>query len=223
MPKSLTLSISVLVVSNLVPLVGVLLWNWDLFLLMLLYWSETAIIGFWMAISALRYPPDGMHRASVGVALTFFGLHAGAFMTAHLLFLWVFFAGKWQGRIHGPGDFVNEIVIGSGLWLPVMAMFVARGAATWFDRPAEPARSSPHSGSAGITRRRSGPSLLAFYARIILMHVTIIAGGILMLNYGPHAPLFLLVGLKLALDLAFEFAAQRTARPAKAPTSAPGG
>jgi hypothetical protein len=214
MLRSLALSIAVLIVSNLVPLAGVLFWNWDLFLLMMLYWSETATIGFWMAASAVRHPPDGMHRASVGVAVAFFAMHAGGFMAGHLLFLWVFFAGKWQDRIHGLGDFVREIVVGSGLWLPVLVMFIARGLTAWLDRPFELSAGAP---------RQDGPSLLRFYARIALMHVTILAGGILMQNYGPHAPLFLLVGLKLALDLIVEFTAYRTPTPAKPRAAAPDG
>jgi hypothetical protein len=213
MSRSLVPSIAVLLVSNLVPLAGVLFWNWDLFLLLMLYWSETAIIGFWMAVSVVRYPPEGLHRASAGLTVAFFSLHAGGFMAGHLLFLWIFFAARWHERIHGLGDFVREIVIGSGLWLSVLAMFVARGVANWLDRPVGPAAGVP---------RRSQPSLLGFYARIVLMHVTILAGGILMQSFGPHAPLFLLIGLKIALDLGFEVAAHRTAAPANLRTTASG-
>ena len=39
------LSLVALIVANLVPLFGVLLWDWDVFLLLLLFWAENVIIG----------------------------------------------------------------------------------------------------------------------------------------------------------------------------------
>ena len=39
------LSVPILVMANLVPLAGVLLWGWDVFLILLLFWGENVIIG----------------------------------------------------------------------------------------------------------------------------------------------------------------------------------
>ena len=38
---------SILILSNLVPLAGLLWWGWDAFVLLCLYCLETAVIGFW--------------------------------------------------------------------------------------------------------------------------------------------------------------------------------
>src|SRR5262245_21233935 len=37
----------ILLAANLVPLVGVLVCDWDAFVLLMLYWLETAVIAFW--------------------------------------------------------------------------------------------------------------------------------------------------------------------------------
>jgi hypothetical protein len=39
-------SVLILVAANLVPLVGVIFWGWDAFVLLMLYWLETAVIAF---------------------------------------------------------------------------------------------------------------------------------------------------------------------------------
>lgn len=205
MNRILTPSILVLLVTDLVPVLGILFWNWDLFLLLVLYWSETAIIGFWMAFAAVRYPPDGEHRASIVPIIAFFTVHAGGFMAAHLFFLWALFAGQWTTRIHSMGDFLHLVVFQSGLWLPLLAMFTARGVTTWLDR-AQAQTSPPRI-----------PPIFAFYARIVVMHVTIIAGGILLQNYGNIAPLLILIGLKITIDTGFEVFVARKQAPAAQP------
>ena len=38
-------SIAVLIAANLLPLAGVLFWDWDVFLVLLLFWCENVVIG----------------------------------------------------------------------------------------------------------------------------------------------------------------------------------
>ncbi|MBZ0138713.1 MAG: DUF6498-containing protein [Pseudorhodoplanes sp.] len=201
----------ILLATNLIPLAGVLFWGWDIFLLLILYWFETAIIGFWMAVRSLREPPDGKGRAAVGLAILFFTFHAGMFMTVHMIFLWALFAGAWRLRIHNAEDAVRQIIIGSGLWLPLLAMFVGRGVTTlldlrrlqaWF--AGEVATGAPPQETA---RRDSG--IHAFYARIVTMHLSILAGAFLVQRLGSIAPLIILIALKTAIDLGFDFFSRR--------------
>ena len=59
---------------NAVPIIGILLWRWDAFLLLILYWMETAILGFWCQ-SAFKIDPvsasnfDPFERRILAVAL----------------------------------------------------------------------------------------------------------------------------------------------------------
>src|SRR5215510_13515421 len=105
-----------LVAVDAVPALGVVFWRWDAFVLLMLYWMDSAIIGFWTIarIAALPSAPMGRlfgddrpaARSPLGVA-AFFVLHSGIVMGVHLLFLWAVFAGDWSGRIHGVRDFAD--------------------------------------------------------------------------------------------------------------------
>jgi hypothetical protein len=52
----------------------------------------------------------------------FFALHAGIFMGVHFLSLWELVSSDWPRKIHGVRDFVAEIAIATGLWLPLIAL-----------------------------------------------------------------------------------------------------
>ena len=56
----------ILLAANLVPLVGVLFWHWDGFLLLMLYWMETAVIAFWTIVRILMMPAEGLSELKWG-------------------------------------------------------------------------------------------------------------------------------------------------------------
>jgi hypothetical protein len=201
---------AILVLSNLVPLAGLVWWGWDAFVLLSLYWLETVVIGFWTILRVAtmsRTPGTGAGRgfaAAFGMA-GFFTVHAGIFMTVHMAFLWVLFAGPWTSRIHDARDFIRLIVIGSGLWIPLLALFAGQGALYVndavnrfvFGRPPPDGASDP------------GDIVGGFYKRIVLMHVAILGGGFVAQTIGRTAPLILLVLLKTALEFHFQFGRPR--------------
>jgi len=53
----------ILLGANLLPLAGVLFWSWDAFVLLMLYWLETAVIGFWTIVRVATAP-----RGSLGAS-----------------------------------------------------------------------------------------------------------------------------------------------------------
>ncbi|HEY8269049.1 MAG TPA: DUF6498-containing protein, partial [Xanthobacteraceae bacterium] len=143
MPQTIFSPASILLVlTNLVPLIGVIWWGWDAFLLLMLYWMETAIIAFWTYLGIATMPRGigAVEQSLVGriVArsglLLFFVVHSGIFMSVHFMFLWTLFAGAWARKVHGPEDFVREIVLQTGLWLPLLFMFLVRGFSFGFER-----------------------------------------------------------------------------------------
>jgi hypothetical protein len=215
MDRLLSLSALILVVTNLIPLAGVLYWNWDLFLLLILYWFDTAIIGFWMMVQALREPPAGVHRAAVGLGIVFITFHAGLFMTVHFIFLWSLFSGAWRTRVDGVDGFVSVVIVGTGLWIPIVAMFIGRGLVTLVDLRKAYAwvmsTTTVEPDLPGDASSRRKVAIHAFYARIVVMHLTILGGAFLMQSVGSIAPLIILIALKTAIDLGFEgFSRMRT-------------
>ncbi len=135
-PRLLSPATLILLAANLLPLTGVLFWGWDAFVILVLYWFETAIIGFWTLVRVATASREalggitmqGSTRAPspLGLAL-FFVAHAGIFMGVHFAFLWALFSGDWASRVHGPREFVEKLIIGTDLWLPLLVLFVARG------------------------------------------------------------------------------------------------
>lgn len=232
-----------LVAVDAVPVLGVIFWQWDAFVLLILYWMDSAIIGFWTIARIAAMPPATMGpplfgddrpaaKSPLGMA-AFFVLHSGMFMGVHLLFLWVLFADDWSGKIHGVRDFVAQIVVATGLWLPLLMLFIGRGVSFLFHvvspeviRRIEqalpicglPPPPTPDTGGLGTI-------IGGFYLRIVIMQVTIIIGGMIAVGVGSLAPLMILVVLKtladVVLHLVMDFGPRATQR-AGAPKLAAG-
>lgn len=211
----------ILIATNLVPLAGVLFWKWDLFLVLFLYWADTAIIGFWMMVQALREPPAGMARSGVALTLVFLTLHAGVFMGVHFLFLWTLFSGPWRARVHDGQGFVDIVIVQTGLWLPILVMFIGRGLVTLLDLRRAYAwitsTTVPPLPPAGTSPRKS--AIHTFYARIVVMHLAILGGAFLAQAIGTIAPLIVLIAIKTAIDLGFEFWNVRAPEMAEQPAA----
>src|SRR3954453_9162906 len=90
-----------LLAANLIPLVGVLVWDWDAFVLLMLYWLENAVIAFWTVLRIASMPHGSLVDlhfndqrgpvSRIGVA-AFVAVHAGIFMGIHFMFLWILFS-----------------------------------------------------------------------------------------------------------------------------------
>ncbi len=194
---------AILILSNLVPLAGILFWGWDTFVLLCLYCLETAVIGFWTIarVATMSRDPRSVAGRSIAGTLAlagFFTVHAGLFMTVHMLFIYTLFAGPWAGRIHDARDFISLIVIGKDLWIPLLALFVGQGAifingaVNRFVFEKLP-----------LTGADTGTIMGDFYKRIVLMHVAIMGGAFIAQAIGTAAPLIVLVLLKVAIEIRF--------------------
>lgn len=198
----------ILIAANAVPILGVLFLRWDAFLLLVLYWMETAVIGFWTMLLIAKLTDrvigkhgEGQSRGAIVAVLT---ANAGGFMGVHFFFLWNLFAGAWKQKIGGVWDFIQVIVLDQGLWLALLILFVARGVEPcllmfgpdWYRRKLT-------QGETPSPWLRGG-LLFTLYARIVVMQFVIILSGFVVAFLGGAAavaPLILLIAIKTAIDL----------------------
>ena len=175
----------VLIFANLVPLAGVLLLGWDMGELMLLFWLESAIIGFY---NVLKLAVIGKWLALA--AAPFFIGHYGAFMAGHLLFIFGFFIDRPDTGAALPLAAAGATFV--ALWPAILALFASHGFSFFHN----------FLGRGEYRGRTLGRQMHEPYKRIIVMHLTIIFGGFLaMALESPLPGLVLLVVLKVFSDV----------------------
>jgi hypothetical protein len=233
---SSTAALLALVVSNLLPLAGVLWWGWDLFTILTLYWVENGVVGAWNVAKILRAQGTslpGTLRATLngrpietvarGYMAGFFVMHYGAFWVGHGLFVLVFLPLMTSG-IANPSLVIGpdgSVVVGlPGLFGPgpdwglvgygALGLAVSHGISY----------RTNYIGRGEYRTATPGGQMLAPYGRLVILHLTIILGAVVSIFVGsPVGSLLVLVSLKLVLDLFFHLREHR--RAATPASSAP--
>lgn len=185
-----------LVAANLVPLALVLAGLWDISGVMLLYWAENLVIGFY---NLWRIALAGRGSAGEKVALSaFFTVHYGMFCLAHGMLIAQLFnvganappppfgADRWEEFVPLAHAFSGE------MWLAIVALLASHGV------------SFVRHYLIGGERREAEPERLMMrpYGRIVVMHVVVLGGAMIVQELGaPLGALMLLIALKTWLDL----------------------
>jgi hypothetical protein len=195
--------------GNILQVYGVLYWGWDMFQILMLYWMETAVIGFW-GLLRLAVLPDGLLgemtvngrvvAATNKLLLQMFVPFVAISLAAHLLILWAVFAGDSAAGIHGPASFVDKFIVASGAWKPLLFTWLA-GAVGFYQSPKRAfwARRQilavPTEHGDGV-----GAAIGGTLGRIVMLQVATIIGAMLARSYGTIAPWLILIGLKILTD-----------------------
>jgi hypothetical protein len=204
----LDIPVIILLTANAIPLFGVLFLRWDIFYIVILYWAENVVIGFYnvlkMVFAAVPHP--FMHLGKLFL-IPFFIVHYGGFTAVHGFFVLALFHKDGQGP---PMDGMNwpcflvfvqmlfnvigymYSVIPPQVKLAVLALFVSHGVSFVqnYLLKGEYITAKPD-------KLMGSP-----YGRVVVMHITILAGGFLTMAVGsPAALLVILIVLKTILDI----------------------
>jgi hypothetical protein len=175
-----------LIIANLIPIAGSIFLDWNLGDVMVLYWAESAIIGFFNVCKLAV-----ISRWMVLLVGPFFIGHFGGFMAIHFLFLYTIFV-KPQSEMVAGDDLADVAQLFIILWPALAALFISHAFSFYKN----------FLGRFEYRDRTLNQQMTEPYSRIIFMHLVLIFGGGLTLILGNPAPVLLLViGLKIYFDV----------------------
>lgn len=223
-------AVAALLVANSIPLIGVLFLGWNVWTILTIYWLENGVVGFFNVLKMARaegsvlggVPAMSLMRNGVpingsakAVMIPFFILHYGIFWLVHGVFILALptfmalrpdsvFGGGFGDGGFGDGGFTD----GSpgitsdprALALVVIGLFISHGVSYWLN----------YIGRGEYKRTSVVRQMAAPYARLFILHITIILGAMaIALTGAPAAAVLVLVVLKTALDLGLHLAEHR--------------
>ena len=178
--------VAVLIAANLVPVFGVLVWQWDVFSILLLFWCENVAIGVF-GIVRTAIAGQGTRKLGGLFLAAFFSVHYGGFMFGHLMVLISLF---------GNDVSVHEVFMSLDrwTWIAIAALFISHA---W-------SFVQNFLGQHEYELLQPMGAMSMPYKRMAITHVALILGGFLLTSLDePIAGLLLLVGMKIALDVIF--------------------
>jgi len=198
-------SVVALLGANVAPLAGVLLFDWGLFPVMLLYWLENAIVGYFnvFKIALARGQDKKRHGQPVSrhaavilkiFMIPFFVVHYGIFWVVHGVFVIALFgSGFGEADPFAPGRLLDMLgAARSGVLLAVSLFFISHGVSFLLN----------YIRAGEVRSARLDKLMFLPYGRVVAMHLVLLGGGFFLQFIGQYrVPLALLVIVKTGLDL----------------------
>ncbi len=127
--KTLTYpSVFILILANSLPLLGILFFSWDVFSILLLYWLETIVIGFFNVLKMLA-----IGKEKVWPLILVFIIHYLIFNVVHLMLLIFIFAPRnilsnlWFLNLDELFNYLQTIIIA------LIPLFISHGFSLFFN------------------------------------------------------------------------------------------
>lgn len=188
-----------LILSNCIPLAGVLFFGWNVFEIVFFYWIESAIIALATIALVILMPIPASLREGVPVnqklvAIPFFILHFSAFMAVHL-FLIIFFLGQSHkgGMLTQATEMLLQIpFVGWAL----LSLFISHGYSFFTNYISTKKYLQP------LDKQSFWTIMIRPYRRIFLMQLVILIGACAVILFGlPQPMLAVFVVVKIFFDL----------------------
>lgn len=203
----------VLILANLIPVAGVVLLQWDVLAILLLYWAESVVIGVLNVLRMLTCSGSNLLQGVVQLAnrpvpaevsqnlprisvnalkfflIPFFVVHYGMFCFGHLTaVLAIFSDGRFSLR---SGSALAELWQ-SSFWIALVAIFVSH-LFSFF---------SNYIGKGEYKKASLFLLMHRPYGRIISMHIAIVLGaGVVIWLGSPLAMLLVMIAVKTIIDI----------------------
>jgi hypothetical protein len=202
---------------NLIPVFGAILLGWGLVDILLLYWSESAAIGFYTLLKLAIYmwnqkepgaekkkgffaPINRLFSKFLGMVfiLGFFTIHFGGFMVGHLIFILAIFLPFEPGKIVENSSLLGFDIL--AIFYPILfgtlAFFISHGVSF-----------VKNFILAGEYKTADMNIMLTPYPRIVIMQVAIIVGLVftawmIPLGIPPLGPILIIIAAKTFSDVA---------------------
>lgn len=208
-------SVISLLVANFVPILMAIVFRWDVAGVVMFYWFENLIVGFYAILRMAFAKGDGLGEIEMkGVGTTkfflipFFTAHYGIFCLVHGSFIFMFAGLSRSGGFFGSSSIESDFnpfsaaleSLDIGVVISLLFLLASHGISfkrNYIDRG---------------EYKQAHPILEMFrpYKRIVLLHVCIIFGGILTFLLGSFMPLVILLMVgKTLLDLALHSVSHR--------------
>jgi hypothetical protein len=179
----------VLILVNIIPLIGVLFLNWDIFTIIILYWMESAVVGFFNFLKMQK-----INNYKFSPLLPFFVVHYLIFMFIHLFFILQLFQPELASASSQLEAFKIVFKYLEGLFISLSFIFLSHGMSFMFNfiKKAE------------FNNINLKQQMFMPYRRIVIMHfIIMLAGaGIIYTDYSQEvSAIVFLVILKIIFDL----------------------
>ncbi|MGI2336739.1 MAG: DUF6498-containing protein [Dehalogenimonas sp.] len=178
----------VLIVANIVPLLGVVFLDWQVFPIMFLFWMENVVIGV-LNIFKMAMAQNNSPTIAKLFMIPFFTIHYGIFTLVHGVFVFAMFGGMLA---ESGSDFNFDSFKGLHLELGILALALSHGFSFF----------SNYIRRGEYKQISVSELMMQPYSRVVILHLTIIFGGFMVMAFNDTVMgLVLLVIVKTVVDL----------------------
>ena len=189
-------SVWALLIANLYPIIGVIFFNWQTYPLLLFFWTENLVIGFYTVLKMLVASGENARPAGKLFTIPFFCLHYGIFTLVHGVFVVVLFGGILTDDTVTADTLTQQVfdfqLFWEVLFWGVLVLLVSHGI-SFFNN---------YIGKNEYRQAELNKLMSQPYSRVVVLHMTILVGGFLSaLLDSPVIALLLLIVLKVSIDI----------------------
>ncbi len=185
-------SVITLILSNIMPVLGVIFMGWQAFAILFLFWFENIVIGISNVFKMATVTSDNTRMGAKVSAISFFIVHYGIFTLVHGIFIFVIFGGFFEETEPSSVFDIFGKFADLQLWWAILALIISH-AVSFFTN---------YIGKGEYKNTTLNQLMGQPYGRVVILHVTIIIGGFLVALFGsPVVGLILLIALKTFIDI----------------------